>query len=88
MCETFQHPELATQLLEAKAEALRESIRAGGPADNFKRPAGDFYNAAKRLFADRKLGSNSRAFMKGFCAPLIRPGTATYDELRRDVFGE
>ncbi|MFZ4438822.1 MAG: hypothetical protein ACOYOS_10375 [Syntrophales bacterium] len=88
ICETFGQPELAPQLLNAKAEALRNSVANGGPADDLKRPAGDIYNAAKRLFSNQKLGSDKRAFMKGFCAPLIRPGATTYVALRQDVFGE
>lgn len=88
ICETFGQPELAPQLLDAKAEALRNSIANGGPADDLKRPAGDIYNAAKRLFPTHKLGSDRRAFMKGICAPLIRRGTETYAALRRDVFDE
>ena len=74
LCEAFGQPEAATELLAAKAAALATSIAAGGPPDDLKRPAGDIYNAAKRLFPSRKLGSDKRAFMKGICAPLIRPG--------------
>ena len=53
-----------------------------------KRPAGDIYNAAKRLFPNRKLGSDRRAFMKGICAPLVRQVAPIYAALRRDVFSE
>ena len=69
ICEKFGKPELALQLIEAKAKALQNSVADGGPADDIKRPAGEIYNAAKRLFPDRKLGSDTRAFMKGICAP-------------------
>jgi hypothetical protein len=88
MCGFFEQPELAPQLLEAKAEALRNSVANRGPADDLKRPAGDIYNAAKRLFPTRKLGSDNRAFMKGFCAPLVRQVEPLYAELRQDIFGE
>jgi hypothetical protein len=88
LCEAFEQPELAPQLLAAKDEALRQSVASGGPADDLKRPAGDIYNAAKRLFPGRKLGSDNRAFMKGICAPLVQQGTPLYAELRRDIFGE
>jgi hypothetical protein len=88
VCEAFGQPELAPQLLAAKAEALRNSVANGGPADDLKRPAGDIYNAAKQLFPTRKLGSDKRAFMKGICAPLVRQGTPIYVALRRDVFDE
>ncbi|MDP2267805.1 MAG: AAA family ATPase, partial [Deltaproteobacteria bacterium] len=88
MCESFGQPELAPQLLDAKAEALRNSIANGGPVDDLKRPAGDIYNAAKRLFPTHKFGSDKRTFMKGICAPLIRPGVPIYVVLQKDVFGE
>jgi RecF/RecN/SMC family protein len=87
VCEGFGQPELAPQLIVAKAEALRNSVAKGGPADDLKRPAGDIYNAAKRLFPGRKLGSDNRAFMKGICAPLVRQGTPIYAVLRQDIFG-
>ena len=56
MCEFFGQSELAPQLLEAKAEALRSSVAAGGAVDNLKRPAGDIYNAAKQLFRPSNSG--------------------------------
>ncbi|TDA65165.1 MAG: ATP-binding cassette domain-containing protein [Chloroflexi bacterium] len=86
ICEKFGQSELAYQLLSAKSDALRSSIAAGGPQDDLKRPSGDIYNAAKRLFPNQKLGSDARAFMKGICAPLIRPGTPIYAELSNDIF--
>ncbi|MFH1110104.1 MAG: AAA family ATPase [Planctomycetota bacterium] len=88
VCEKFGHPELAPRLLQAKAEALRNSVENGGPADDLKRPAGDIYNAAKQLLPDCKLGSDRRVFMKGICAPLVRQTASVYAALRRDIFGE
>ena len=85
--ERFGRPDVAPDLLLAKADAIRASVARGNPEDNLKGAAGDIYNAAKRLFADRKLGSDARAFMKGVCAPLIRPPTAIHDQLPRDIFG-
>lgn len=87
MCVSFGKQEVASQLLEEKAASVRSSIAAGGPSDDLKRPAGDVYNIAKRLFPENKLGSDTRAFMKGVCAPLIKPGTPLYEALRRDIFG-
>lgn len=87
MCTAFGQPELIPDLLAAKSAAVNNSVAAGGPADDLKRPAGDIYNAAKRLFPSRKLGSDTRAFMKGVCAPLIRAETPLYEMLRKDIFG-
>lgn len=87
ICEAFGNPEAAQNLLTAKQQAVENSVAAGGALDDHKRLAGDIYNAAKRLFPERKLGSDKRAFMKGICAPLIQPGGTVYAELRRDIFG-
>jgi predicted ATPase len=87
LCEGFGRADAAPQLLQAKAETIRASVARGNPQDDLKSAAGEIYNAAKRLFQDRKLGSDARAFMKGVCAPLIKPPTATYDRLHRDIFG-
>lgn len=86
ICENFGQPELTQQLLEAKAEAMRNSVANGGATDDLKRPAGDIYNAAKRLFPTLKLGSDKRAFMRGICSPLVHR-TSIYSRLRQDVFG-
>jgi hypothetical protein len=88
MCTALGKPEAAPELIAAKAAALQTSVAACGAADDLKRPAGDIYNTAKRLFPTVKLGSDKRAFMKGICAPLIKEGTPIYETLRHDIFGE
>jgi len=88
MCVAYGHPELVPQLLQAKVDALAASVANGGMPDDLKRAAGDIYNAAKRLFPDRKLGSDNRAFMKGCCAPLVGEINDLYIVLRRDIFNE
>jgi predicted ATPase len=86
VCEGFGQPDIGPQLLQAKTDAVRASVARGNAQDDLKSAAGEIYNAAKRLFPDRKLGSDARAFMKGVCAPLIKPPTGTYDRLQRDIF--
>jgi hypothetical protein len=86
MCTAFGHPEMAPKLQAARIAAINSSVAGGGAPDDLKRAAGDIYNAAKRLFPDRKLGSDKRAFMKGVCAALITAGTPLYEMLRRDIF--
>jgi len=87
LCHDFSKPEVVPQLLHAKADALRASVARGNPIDDLKSAAGEIYNAAKRLFPDRKLGSDARVFMRSVCAPLIQPQTTTYDRLKEDIFG-
>ncbi len=87
LCHYLGDGDLSPQLIEAKQNALQNSVDNGGPADDMKRPAGDIYNAAKELFPGQKLGANKREFMKGLCAPLIPQCDDVYDLLKRDVFG-
>lgn len=88
LCAAVGQPEQTTALLDEKRRALETSIAAAGPRDDLKRPAGDIYVAAKRLLTAHKLGSDKRAFMRGVCASLIKPGTPMYQALRRDIFNE
>src|SRR6266446_4470219 len=88
ICESYDQAELSQQLLQAKVDAIQNSVANGGMPDDLKRAAGDIYNAAKYLFPSHKLGSNNRAFMKGCCAPLIPLLPNLYAELRRDIFNE
>lgn len=88
VCAAYGQPAAAAQLLQAKQGALTRSIVAGGPTDDLKRTAGDIYNAAKALLPTHKLGSDKRAFMRGICAPLIKPGTQIYNQLKADIFGQ
>ena len=87
LCEMLRKPEARDDLLAAKGQALEASVAAGGPRDDLKRIAGNVFNAAKRIFDDKKLGSDHRAFMKGHCAPVIRDLPDLYNELRADIFG-
>lgn len=87
LCQKLGNVALAPEALAAKATALQNSVAAQGAVDDFKRIAGDVYNAMKQLFPGHRLGSDKRAFMRGFCAPLIAPHTAIYDDLRHRIFG-
>ena len=87
LCAGFGQPDAVSELLRAKEDAVKASVQRGNPLDDLKSAAGEIYNAAKRLFPDRKLGSETRAFMKGVCASLIKPNTPIYERLQRDIFG-
>jgi hypothetical protein len=56
--------------------------------DDWKATKGDIYNACKRTLRLQQAGSSADVFLVEQLAPLIRPGTVIYDELRRDVFGD
>ncbi len=86
LCEKLGSPETTPALIQAKADALAASIQRGNPIDDFRRCSGEFFVAAKRLLANHKLGGDTRAFLKGLCAPLVTQNTETYRRLRREIF--
>ena len=75
----------ADELLEKKQEIL--VARTEGPADDLKRASGQIYVACKEKLDLTQPGDDAREFMRETLAPLITPGMAMYDELKRDIFG-
>ena len=74
-----------SELLEKKKESL--DARTVGSADDLKRASGKIYVACKEKLDLTQPGNDAREFMRETLAPLIKPGMAVYDELRRDIFG-
>ncbi len=87
LCVSVGRPEKATDLLAAKAAAIRDVIKAGYPADDIKKAAGAIYNAAKQMLSLMQVGNDAPAFARTTLSRLIKPGMAVYSELHRDVFG-
>jgi hypothetical protein len=80
-------PHLAQDLINAKSTALANSIGRGNAADDVKSAAGEIYNAAKSILMLTGAGNTADAFLRDTMAPLVRSGSSTYSELRKDVFG-
>ena len=78
----------SSELVEllAKKQSIRVA-RSGVPADDLKPVSGEIYLACKQLLGLTQLGNDAKTFMRDTLAPLIKPGTKVYDELRRDIFG-
>ena len=87
-CHLGGGEEQVNALLQAKQDALQNSIAAGYADDDLKRVAGDIYLAARKLFPHEKLGNNKRTFMSEFCASQVPECRDVYEQLRRDIFGE
>ena len=56
------------------------------PADDLKPVSGRLYVESKRILSLAQRGNDTRAFMRDTLAPLIEPGMAIYEELKRDIF--
>ena len=75
-------PDLLSSALQVKNVALMASVRRGNPNDDLKSAAGDIYNGLKRLLQLQRPGDNTETFMRDTLAPLVVPGTATYEKLK------
>ncbi len=75
----------ADDLLAEKQRILNQ--RTGDAPDDLKPASGDIYNACKSVLELANPGNNAKTFMRDTLAPLIQPGMAVYDELKRDIFG-
>ena len=75
----------ADDLLAEKQIIINQ--RTGDAPDDLKPASGDIYNACKSMLELTNPGNNTKTFMRDTLAPLIKPGMAVYDELRRDIFG-
>ncbi len=72
-------------LLDEKSTILYRTF--GNAHDNLKPASGEIYNACKSVLGLTRCGNNVHAFMRETLAALVRPGMATYEELRADIFG-
>lgn len=75
------------ELLESKARAIEESVGRGNPPDDIKSAAGRIYTETKRILQLTRAGNTVDAFCRDTLAPLVRPGTRTYEVLKQDIFG-
>jgi predicted ATPase len=87
LCEQEGRPADVPQVLAAKQQALANSVARGNPSDDFKSASGEIYNGVKRILGLIGRGNDARAFARATLAPLVRPGTAVYQELKTAIFG-
>ncbi|MBX7065618.1 MAG: AAA family ATPase [Parachlamydiales bacterium] len=88
LCIETHFPEEVDNLIKDKQLALRKSSERGNALDDIKSIAGDIYNAAKKRLKLTKCGNNVTAFMRDTLAPLVKPGTNVYSELREEIFSD
>lgn len=73
-------------VLAAKVKAIGDSNKRGNPSDDVKSAAGNIYTEVKRILALTQAGNDQMAFARNTLAPLIKPDTAVYAQLRGDIF--
>lgn len=87
LCASLGESNKWLEIQAAREKAHQSAIDGGKPADDWKATKGDIYNACKKILQLTQAGSTADVFLAEQSAPLIKPGMATYDELRKDVFG-
>ena len=76
--------EKADELIAEKKCILEE--RTGDAPDDLKPASGQIYKACKSVLQLANPGNDAKSFMRDTLAPLIEPGMAVYDDLKRDIF--
>lgn len=87
LCNSVLKPEEAPAVLAAKVLAINQVTAQGFPADDVKKAAGQIYVQTKRILGLLQVGNDQMAFTRNTLAPLVKPGMAIYEELKRDIFG-
>lgn len=86
LCRLVGKEDKITECLEAKQNAIRQSIERGNPVDDIKSAGGSIYVAIKRILALSQCGNTQEPFMRDTLAPLITPDTQVFKELENSIF--
>ena len=86
LCITQGKEDKYASILEAKKNALQNSVQRGNASDDLKSAAGDIYNTIKRELCLSHCGSTTHAFLRDCMASLITPDMSVYKELENCIF--
>lgn len=87
LCESIGKPERVQDAISARDSVVAASEGRGNDPDDLKSAAGQLYVALRQMLALTQAGNTTEAFLADTMAPLVKPSTSVYAELRRDVFG-
>lgn len=87
LCVVNEKEELIEQCLEAKKNALSESVARGNPDDDYKSASGKIFTELKKILQLTQCGNNKCSFFRDTITPLITPDTDVYRELKEELFG-
>lgn len=86
LCDSVGKPELVQDCLDAKDNAVNDSIGRGNPADDIKSASGDIFTEVKRILGLTQCGNNKCAFVRDTMTPLVTEETNVYKELEKEIF--
>ncbi|MEV4270251.1 AAA family ATPase [Micromonospora aurantiaca (nom. illeg.)] len=88
LCERVGLADRVSDALRMKQDEIAASVARGNDSDDIKSAAGAIGVGLRRLLSLTSAGSDVTAFARDTLAPLIAPDTATYLQLKRDIFGD
>ncbi len=71
----------------ARTSALASAVARGRPTDDMKAASPQLYVDIKRILGLTGVGNDATSFARNVLAPLVKPGSATYEQLKKDIFG-
>jgi RecF/RecN/SMC N terminal domain. len=86
LCHYHGKTELIPDCLEAKKNAIHESVSRGNPLDDIKSASGTIFIELKRLLSLNQCGNNKCAFIRDTLSPLVTEETAIYKLLEKEIF--
>jgi hypothetical protein len=86
LCNMEGKSELIQDCLDAKRQAVNESIDRDNPVDDIKSASGKIFTELKRILSLTQCGNNKCAFVRDTLAPLFTDDTNIYKELEKEIF--
>lgn len=86
LCNSVGKPELIQDCLDAKNQAIQDSVNRGNSADDIKSASGNIFTELKRILALTQCGNNKCAFVRDTMTPLVTEETSVFQELENEIF--
>lgn len=86
LCSTVGKDELLQECLDAKTNAISNSVGRGNPSDDVKSASGNIFTEIKRILRLTQCGNNKCAFLRDTMVPLVTEDTSIYQELENEIF--
>ena len=86
LCNSVGKSELIQDCLDAKNQAIQDSVNRGNPTDDIKSASGNIFTELKQILALTQCGNNKCAFVRDTMTPLVTEDTSVYQELENEIF--
>lgn len=86
LCESVGKADCLEACLQAKRDAINESIGRGNAADDIKSASGKIFTEIKKILNLSQCGNNKCAFVRDTLAPLVAANTNIYSLLEKEIF--